>query len=240
MAMTGQDELILKNPDALLNGQALIEVVTSCAPAVHRPADLVANDIDAIMTAIRFATYDNGIETSINCPKCGSQNSFNLDLGFALDTMTFLSQDGYQIGLDNGLTLHLRPYKFPEIIKGLHSQFDQSRMIKAINNQSISEEERTSALGSALKNMSKTTFELTCCAVYKITSEDGTLSITDRQYIDEYLRNVEKPIIDKISNLIETMGAIGVNRQYSVTCSNCSNQWQAELDLNPVNFSSSL
>jgi hypothetical protein len=52
MAMTGQDELILKNPDALLNGEALVQVISSCVPAVRNVRALLTNDIDALITAI--------------------------------------------------------------------------------------------------------------------------------------------------------------------------------------------
>ena len=44
MPMTGKDELSLKNPDALLNGEALVEVIKSCVPGVKNPRVLLTND----------------------------------------------------------------------------------------------------------------------------------------------------------------------------------------------------
>ena len=34
LPMTAKDELIMKNPDALLNGDAVIQVIESCVPTI--------------------------------------------------------------------------------------------------------------------------------------------------------------------------------------------------------------
>jgi len=111
MPMTGRDELSLKNPDALLNGEALIEVLLSCVPSLKQPKALLTNDIDALITAIRYATYNDTLETTLKCPKCQTENTYKLDLQFALDNMTKLETD-YVINLDSGLSVFVNPTRF--------------------------------------------------------------------------------------------------------------------------------
>ena len=35
--MTAKDEILMKNPDALLNGEAVLQVIKSCVPSVLEP-----------------------------------------------------------------------------------------------------------------------------------------------------------------------------------------------------------
>ena len=122
LPMTGKDELALKNPDALLNGEALIEVIKSCVPGVKNPRVLLSNDIDALITAIRFATFDDGLETLLHCPECNHENLFKLNLQYALDNMEFLDPE-YVVNLDSGISVFVKPHSFPDLLRSLHAQF---------------------------------------------------------------------------------------------------------------------
>ena len=55
-AMTAKDELAFKTPDALLNGQSVVDVVKSCLPNIKDPWLMPSIDVDAILIAIRIAT----------------------------------------------------------------------------------------------------------------------------------------------------------------------------------------
>ena len=50
--MTTKDELMLKNPDALLNGDAVASLIKSCLPAVQQPKSLFSADVDALLIAM--------------------------------------------------------------------------------------------------------------------------------------------------------------------------------------------
>src|SRR6056297_2390222 len=60
-AMTAKDEMIMKNPDALLNGEAVAQVIASCVPQVKQPKQLISNDVDTLLIAIQGATYGDDI-----------------------------------------------------------------------------------------------------------------------------------------------------------------------------------
>ena len=61
-AMTARDELLFKTPDALMNGVATREVITSCIPNILDPLKIPSLDVDAILSAIRIATYGEEME----------------------------------------------------------------------------------------------------------------------------------------------------------------------------------
>jgi hypothetical protein len=73
MAMTGRDESMMKNPDALLNGEAITSVIKSCVPGIKDPKDLPITDIDTLLIAIKIATNGDEHEVSAKCPKCNTE-----------------------------------------------------------------------------------------------------------------------------------------------------------------------
>jgi hypothetical protein len=235
MPMTGRDEIILKNPDALLNGEALIDVLSSCIPAVKNPRALLTNDIDALITAIRFATYNDSLETNMQCPQCREDNVFKLDLQYSLDNMTFLEPD-YVVNLETGLSVFIKPYSFPELLKGLHSQFEANKITKSIQDPLISEQQKSAIFGSAFKNLATIKFELISECIVRIVDESKNVNVKDKSFIKEFLMNIDKASIDLIDKQVEIINAIGIKKTFSAKCVKCAHEWESEIDFNPVNF----
>jgi hypothetical protein len=72
--MTVKDELTLKTPDALMNGEGMAAVIRSCCPTILDPWQIPAVDLDAIFIAIRLASYGTGMDVNTSCPKCKEEN----------------------------------------------------------------------------------------------------------------------------------------------------------------------
>jgi hypothetical protein len=236
LPMTGKDELILKNPDALLNGEALIEVIKSCVPGVTDPRLLLSNDIDALITAIRYATFDDSLETNLHCPKCGHENTFKLDLQYALDNMEFLEPE-YVVNLDSGVSVFVKPYAFPDILKGLHAQFEQNKLTRAIDSDTITDEERSAIFGKAFKSMSATTYELMLNSILKVVDESNNVNVSNKTHIKEFLNNIDNKSVERISKMVQDINQIGIKRSFVAKCEKCEHTWENEIDFNPVNFS---
>lgn len=236
LPMTGKDELALKNPDALLNGEALIEVLTSCVPALKQPRALLTNDIDALITAIRYATYNDALETTLICPKCTHENTFKLDLQYALDNMSELEPE-YVVNLDSGLSVFVRPYAFPELLKALHSQFEQTKLTRAIESENITDAQRSDVFTKSFKEIAVTKFELMTAGVVKVVDESQGINVNEPKFIKDFLQNIDKKSVDKISDLIDEINQIGIKRTFTAKCQKCEHEWESEIDFNPVNFS---
>lgn len=236
LPMTGKDELILKNPDALLNGEALIEVLRSCVPAVSNPKILLSNDIDALITAVRYATYNDKLETELTCNQCGHENLFKLDLQYTLDNMTYLDEE-YVVNLESGLSVFVKPYGFPELLKGLHAQFEQSKITRAIESDSITEEQRMKLFSTAFKELAIMTYELTMNSVIKVVDESNNINVSDRAFIRDFMQNIDKKSVDRITDQIKEINSIGIKKSFTAKCEKCEHEWQSEIDFNPVNFS---
>lgn len=68
--MLPKDELQMLNPDALLSGQANINLIKSCVPAIKTPSKLLYPDLNVLLLAIHRATYGNKITMQVTCPNC--------------------------------------------------------------------------------------------------------------------------------------------------------------------------
>lgn len=68
--MLPKDELMMLNPDALLSGQANVDLIKSCCPSISDPRKLLYNDVNVILLAIHRATHGSDLEMEAYCPKC--------------------------------------------------------------------------------------------------------------------------------------------------------------------------
>ena len=85
--MTAIDEITYRTPDALFSGQAVINVIHSCVPNIKNAWDTPGIDLNAILIAIRIASYGHEMELATKCPKCETESDFGIDLRMVLDSI---------------------------------------------------------------------------------------------------------------------------------------------------------
>ena len=68
--MTTRDEITLRTPDALLNGQGVVDVIKSCCPGIKDPWLMPSVDVDAVLVAVRVASYGDDMEVNSKCVHC--------------------------------------------------------------------------------------------------------------------------------------------------------------------------
>jgi len=83
--MTARDELTLKTPDALMNGQSVVDVIKSCCPQIKDPWRMPAMDTDFILIAIRIASYGENMDFRSTCPECEEESPYEVHLPTMLD-----------------------------------------------------------------------------------------------------------------------------------------------------------
>ena len=84
-AMTAKDELTMKTPDALMNGQATVDLVKSCVPNIIDPWKMPSIDLDTILIAIRIATFGPELSVTQVIPGLNEERSFSVDLRYTLE-----------------------------------------------------------------------------------------------------------------------------------------------------------
>lgn len=240
--MTAKDELIMKNPDALLNGEAIAQVISSCIPSVKQPRQLLSNDIDTLLIAIQGATYGDNMEVSTTCNKCGENTTATVSVEGALSTMTTL-EEAYQFNTDSGLLFEIKPFSYETSVKAGVANFRSERSLQSLA-EITDEIERIHAFNASFIELSELNFDIMVDSVASITMEQpegDAVVVTDRQNIKEFLENCESKIGKQIEEFIGEIGAIGVNKQMLMTCEKCGTEeepyeFEAQINFNPVNF----
>ena len=66
------------NTDALLNGQSVVDVVQSCVPSIKNAWAVPTIDMDALLVAIRMATFGEKLEVKGQVPNTTIERAFGL------------------------------------------------------------------------------------------------------------------------------------------------------------------
>lgn len=235
--MTAKDEMIMKNPDALLNGEAVAQVITSCVPAVKQPRQLISNDVDTLLIAIQGATAGDDIEVEGECPECKESVVGVASIEGALDGMTLL-EETYHFKTKSELDLEIRPYTYESTVKAGIANFQSTRSLQSL--AAIEDEmEQLKAFNKNFLQIAALNFELIVDSVASVrgTDADGEeFVVTDRKQIREFLENCESAVGKQIEESIQEVNNLGVNKTMTLMCEACDKTFEKEIGFDPVNF----
>jgi hypothetical protein len=149
--------------------------------------------------------------------------------------MAYLDPE-YVINLDSGVSVFVKPYGFPELIKSLHAQFEQGKISRSLENPTLDDDERLKIFSASFKQLTVINYNLTMNSVIKVVDESKGIDVTDREFIKEFLQNIDKVSADKITDLIKEINLIGIKKTFTAKCDACGHEWENDIDFNPVNF----
>jgi hypothetical protein len=238
-ALSAIDQIMLKTPDALLNGEALMSVFSHCVPGVANVRELVEPDINTLLLAIKIASSGSSTELEVDCPNCAKSHSFDVNLTSILDSQSFLDDDP-DLKFDNDLVLHLRPYNFSQRNLQMLNEIEESqalRIIEANSDSSDSDEgQKMAQLAQHVNRMAERTFDVVSQSISSITIVETGETVQDPVYISEFLKGISKSQADIVINRIRELNQVGINTTTKFECSSCSHEWSQPLDFDPSSF----
>lgn len=200
-SMTAKDEILLKTPDALMNGQGVVDVIQSCLPNIKNAWHTPNIDLDAIMVAIRIATYGEHMELDL---KIGEE-----DLGYKIDLRQILDQiyerTGWDEKIDIGTTLaiYIKPANYLTMTKTAVQNFETQKIISLVSDSALDEEEKIQRFRESFKKLTDVTVDIINSSVYKIESPAGV--VDDPEQIKEFLDNCDRDIFDALKNRLNAI-----------------------------------
>ncbi len=231
-AMTAKDELLMRTPDALMNGASTVEVIKSCIPAIKNPWFMPAVDIDAVLMAIRYATFGQEMEVSTTCPKCTEIDEKMIDLRNLLDSLRSLDFND-RLEVDN-MIIWIRPLTYDQITRTALKTFEQQRIFSIVNDESITDDRKLELFQSSFIKLTELTIDTVADSIDRIESSAGT--VTDTGFIKEFLANTDKKIFAAVQEAVTKSRETGKIETLSTECPHCNHQYQVAVSFDQSDF----
>lgn len=201
-SMTARDELLFKTPDALMNGQAIVDVIHSCIPSIKNAWNCPTLDLDTILIAIRLATYGEKMPFKFKIPNIQEEVEYEIDLRVLLDQQ---SNNRWidQCQVNDELIVFVNPLTFKHLNKTNMKSFETTRIMNMVNDDSLSEEKKLEIFNQSFSNLTKISIDLMNDAIYKIVTPQG--EVVEKTYISEFVSNVDKEIFETIQNHLKKL-----------------------------------
>ena len=137
-AMTAKDEITFKTPDALLNGQATVDVIQSCMPNIKNAWHTPSIDMDAILVAIGEQVCEDDKTAKV---PLRIRRNFNVNLSGILGNLmsaTYVA-DSFQIP---GFKVQIIPLSYKTITEGTIKAFEEQRIFSIVNNDDLADADK--------------------------------------------------------------------------------------------------
>jgi len=232
--MTVKDELTLKTPDALMNGEGMAAVIRSCCPTILDPWRIPAVDLDAIFIAIRLASYGTGMDISTTCPKCKEENDHTINLTTVLENVT--AADYTEQPLIDNLIFKFKPQSYKDVNKINIATFEERRLVNNILDSEIADEDKKKMFDASFTKINDLNISMLIDCIDSITAEGN--SVSDPVMIREFLDNCSRQTYTDIKDKIQEIMNHNKIKPVKVVCSNadCANEYETALEFDQANF----
>jgi hypothetical protein len=199
-AMTAKDELLIRTPDALLNGQSTVDMIQSCIPNIKNAWLIPSIDIDAILVAIRIATYGERLDVTAFLPGLDEERTYETDLRMILDRLLSAAFDP-KIEINESMTVYIRPLTYAEFTQNTLKSLEEQKIINIVNNDQISDVDKLTMFSKSFRKITDLTVNIVVQSIDRIVTPDGEVS--DPAFITEFINNAEKEFYKKIIDHLE-------------------------------------
>ena len=237
-AMTAKDELTMKTPDALLNGAATVDVVKSCVPNITNPWCMPSIDLDAILIAIRIATYGDSMEITTKVPNIGDERKFDVDLRQLLNNLVTKE---FEVNLDiNDMKILIRPLTYKEFTDASLKTFEEQRIFSLVNNDEMPDSEKLAKFNVSFKKLTDLTVSTLAKSIASISIGDTV--VTNQTHIDDFIDNADKDFYTTIIDHLEaqrtkfTLEPIKVTSPDEDVKNGAPKDWEVPITFDQSNF----
>lgn len=212
-SMTAKDELMLKVPDALMNGQAVVDVIQHCMPNVKNAWHVPSLDLDIILIAIRLATYGEMMTTPVKFNE-SLELDYQVDLRILMDRLQ--SQIVWEpvVPVNDQLTIFVKPLTYKQISSAAIKTFETQKIMQVVNDDKTSEADKIKLFQESFKSLSDATLGAIAESIDKIESVNG--STDNPKFIKEFVDNIDKDIFNAVQKHLEALRDVNAIKPMTV------------------------
>lgn len=232
LPMTAIDEITYRTPDALFNGQAVVGVIQSCIPSVTDAWRAPVPDINAMLIAVRIASYGHNLDVTTTCPNCSHEEDYSVDLRKVLDQIRC---PDYKTPLTIGdLEIRFQPIDYGTQNAASQQQFDDQKMIQVLPELDIPEQEKIQRMREILKRLNDLTVTALVQTIQSIRASNTV--VTEPEFIKEYLHNCDRKIFNAIRDHVIAIRSMTDIKPLSLKCPECEHEYQQPFTLDMTSF----
>ncbi len=204
LPMTAKDELTFKTPDSMINGQATVDVIKSCVPNLLDPWKMVNYDTDAVLLAIRIATFGETMDVSYLIPSPQEERQTStVNLPALLEELGKVTLEDYAT-TSKGFKVKIQPLDYKTLTKVQIAKFEQQKMYGTINSSTLTEDQKQTAFSKSFETLNTVNFSLLLDSIQEITTPDGVV-VTDRQQIIDFVNNADTVTVREIEEKLTAL-----------------------------------
>ena len=198
MPMTAKDEMAFKTPDAMINGQATVDVIKSCCPNILDPWQLTNYDLDTVLLGIRIATYGETMDMNATVPVVNEQIGHTVNLPALLESVKNIEiRDSFKT--ESGFEVFVKPLSYKQTTEAQVKTFEQQKIVAAVGQSSLTDEQKSQKFAEAHKALTDLNFQLLSTSFEKIITPDGQV-VQDQNQIKEFLNNADTKTVTDLQN----------------------------------------
>lgn len=201
-SMTAKDEMLLKVPDALMNGQAVVDVIQNCIPNIKNAWAIPSLDMDAILIAIRIATYGELMKTPITFGE-DIEMEYQVDLRNVLDSLYSNISWDEAVPINENITVFVKPIDYKAMTKSAIQTFETQKIIQVANDETMDEDSKVKVFKESFSRLTEVTVDMITNSIYQVDTSAG--STNNPKFIKDFINNADKEIFNKIQNHLEVL-----------------------------------
>ena len=229
--MTIKDEITIKTPDALMNGQGVVDVIHSCCPNIKNAWATPSVDMDAIFIAIRIASYGSSMDIDSVCPHCGEENRHAVDLTQLLDRIQ--PPDYAPVEIDD-LTFEFMPQNFKNYNDANLVVYEQQKLIAAITDSTLTDEEKVQQFNTIFPRLTDMNVGNIVNNILAINANGSR--VTERHHVKEFIMNCDRKVFAQIKQTVDAFADSAKIKSLAAQCTSCSGKYLQELTFDQANF----
>lgn len=231
--MSTKDEILLRTPDALLNGQGIVDVIQSCCPNIRDAWRMPSVDVDAVLIAIRIATYGNNMSFDSKCQQCDEENTHEIDLGVPLGQLSCPDYSNLLVYQD--LKIKFKPQHYFSVNRTNMVEFEEQKILSLLTNSDMESDQKAAQLSAAMTRLFNYSIDAGVQSTEYIELNDGT-RVVEEDFIKEFYQNAESAFIKKLQTKISEFNEQARPEKLHLNCQSCAKTYDVELTFDYANF----
>ena len=235
LPMTNGDEITLKTPDALMNGSGLVTIIQSCCPNIVDAWKMPSVDVDALLIAIRIASYGQTMEIKGICPHCGEDHEYDIDLAVINDQVR--CPDYSEPVKFEDLSIKLRPLLYFDRTQADLANYEEAQISKTLNDPLLDADKKNEIIKDSMRKILALNEKQLVDSTEYIMLPDGQ-KVSNSDHIREFYQKASGKVTKLIGKKLEKFIKDGAIPLIKLACTNeeCKKSYSIPLEFDYSRF----